>query len=97
MDRMAAACLCTALLLAAGIAGGGFTVEKRRLELTRLVPRQLTPDIPEERIEALAANPSLTRTIQLPHSVPFDAIYGVADGWGRFLHAYPDVYETGTR
>lgn len=29
MDRKATASLCTALLLAAGIAGGGFSVEKR--------------------------------------------------------------------
>jgi murein L,D-transpeptidase YcbB/YkuD len=65
------------------------------IELTRLVHQHLTPDLPPATLDELAASPSLTRTIQLPRSVPFEVVYSVADVRGDFLHIYPDVYLRG--
>lgn len=62
------------------------------IELTRLIHQGLTPEIPAAKIEQLAADPALTRTIRLPGGVPFEVVYSVADVQGRFLHIYPDVY-----
>lgn len=62
------------------------------IELTRLVHRYLTPKLAAGVLDELEANPKLTRTYNLPQSVPFEVVYSVANVRDGFLVIYPDVY-----
>lgn len=63
------------------------------IELTRLVHGHLTPKLAEATLAELEASPTMTRTFNLPRSVPFEVVYQVATVRDGFLVIYPDVYE----
>src|SRR5690606_38622257 len=60
--------------------------------LTRLIHKHASPNVSEELIARLEANPTETRTIQLRTGVPFHVVYNVAEIANGFLHLYPDLY-----
>jgi hypothetical protein len=62
------------------------------LVLTRLVHKYASPNVSQELLSRLAADPTETRTIQLGTSVPFKVVYNVAEVQNGFLHLYPDLY-----
>jgi hypothetical protein len=63
------------------------------IELARLVHKYATPNISDELLDELAANPQETREINFRNSIPFDVVYNVATVQNNFLYVYPDVYD----
>lgn len=63
------------------------------IELTRMVHAYLTPKIGEETLAELEGNEKLTRTYNLPRSIPFEVNYNVASVIDGFLLIYPDIYQ----
>ena len=63
------------------------------IELTRLVHAYLTPQIGEATLAELEGNEKLTRTYNLPRSIPFEVNYNVAVVIDDFLLIYPDIYQ----
>jgi L,D-transpeptidase ErfK/SrfK len=62
------------------------------LELTRIVHRYKTPDLPGETLDGLAQNWKQTRTFHLRQGVPLAVTYDLVEVRNGQLTIHPDVY-----